>query len=429
MKKRSTLLKTKACPAWLLIFSVFLCISSAIAQPTNQTFNSNGTYTVPAGYTAIVTIEAWGGGGGGGTNSGNAKGGGGGGAYASTTTTLAPGNYTVTVGTGGAIATAGGTSSFTTLVIAAGGGSTTTATGGLGGAVNASTGTTLYAGGNGGNGATATGTRGGGGGGGSATSGGTGGNGGNGVAGAPGTGGTGGTGFGPGGDGANNSGTPDAVAGTAAGGGGGGRGNNGNSSTGADGRVIVTVNSFTLPVKYGSITAYSKQSGIQIDWTIYSENNCSHYEIERSADGTNFAIIGSVLSNHSANGSTYGWLDLNPLPGVGFYRIKSIDLDNKAGYSNIVKVNLKKDQNDISVYPNPVTGGYVSFQSADLAKGNYRAKIFNNSGQEVYNLEFSHQGGVLTRFLQLPGSIKPGVYSLQLRSEGSSVINKIFMVQ
>jgi len=82
-----------------LIISVFISIN-AFSQ--TQTFNSSGSFTVPAGVTSI-TVEAWGGGGaGGGTNSNNAKGGGGGagGAYArSVLTGLIPGtNYTVTVG-------------------------------------------------------------------------------------------------------------------------------------------------------------------------------------------------------------------------------------------------------------------------------------------------------------------------------------------
>ena len=128
MKKNLTFFIGKVFSTLYRSFFFILITKSAIAQPTSQTFNSSGTYTVPTGYTAIVTIQAWGGGGGGGNNSGNAKGGGGGGAYASIITTLNPGSYTVTVGTGGTTGNAGGNSSFSTLVIAAGGSSTSSST-------------------------------------------------------------------------------------------------------------------------------------------------------------------------------------------------------------------------------------------------------------------------------------------------------------
>ncbi len=73
-------------------------------QTSPQTFNSNGTFIIPAGV-ASITIEAWGGGGGGGGSSSNNNGGsgGGGGGYTSRTFAVTPGqSIPYTVGTGGA---------------------------------------------------------------------------------------------------------------------------------------------------------------------------------------------------------------------------------------------------------------------------------------------------------------------------------------
>ena len=77
---------------------------------TTQTFNTNGTWTVPPGTTIITPtkVEAWGaGGGGGGAYSYNyiivsstGRGGGGGG-YTASNVTLSPGNYNYVVGNGG----------------------------------------------------------------------------------------------------------------------------------------------------------------------------------------------------------------------------------------------------------------------------------------------------------------------------------------
>lgn len=426
MKKKYAFLIKKQC-LFLLLFALFILFAEHVhTQPASQTFNTSGTYVIPSGYSAILTIEAWGGGGGGGTNSGNAKGGGGGGAYASITTNLAAGSYTVTVGGGGAVATAGGNSSFTSLVIAAGGSSTTTATGGAGGTTAASTGTTLFAGGNGGNGAASGGTRGGGGGGGSATSIANGGIGNNGTTG--GVGGTGGTGNGAGGRGADASGTPDAVAGSTVGGGGGGRGSGGTSQIGAAGQVIVTVNSI-LPVKLGNITAFEKLSGIQIDWTVYSEENLDRYELERSDNGRSFIVIGNVASLNSVTETKYSWFDVHPLPGVSFYRLKSIDIDGKFGYSSVIKVNLSKSVKEVSVYPNPVSGNYVSLQLSDLQKGNYFIKLFSSTGQQLYSKGLVHNGGAITQALQLPQTIHPGIYVLQLVNDGLKLMSKSLMIQ
>lgn len=412
---------------YLLLIAVFISTQFLLAQPTSQTFNSSGTYTVPTGYSANVVIEAWGGGGGGGTNSGNAKGGGGGGAYASLTTILTAGTYTVTVGTGGAAATAGGNSSFTTIVVAEGGASTTDATGGAGGTVAGSTGTIRFAGGAGGAGATTTGVRGGGGGGGSANTGSNGGNGGNGVAGAPGTGGAGGTGSGAGGNGADDDGTPDAAAGTAPGGGGGGRGNNGNTAAGAAGRVVVTVNTI-LPVRLKSFSAVKKNGGVQLQWNAEVESNLAGYTIERSYDGSQFSTVTTVASNNSVIPVSYDYTDAGVSGNVVYYRIAMNELDGKATFSRIIKVVSGGTINTLTVYPNPVRGGVVSFITPDMAKGNYSIKVFNSNAQVVYQMKYNHNGGSLSQQLQLPSSLKPGLYTMHV-SDAQVKFQQSFLLQ
>ncbi len=388
-----------SCPILLIVFIV---ISNIInAQPTNQTFNSSGTYTVPVGYTASVNIEAWGAGGGGGSNTGGAKGGGGGGAYASSTTTLTAGSYTVTVGTGGGAGTAGGNSSFTTLVIAEGGSSTAGTTGGTGGTTAGSTGTTKVAGVNGAN-----------------TSGNNGGAGGAGA--------NGGGAGGAGGIANNGSGS----AGTAAGGGGGGKagpGAGGLSGAGANGRVIVTVLTL-LPVKFGKISAYEKEGGINIDWTVYSEENLRQYEIERSADSKNFSAITIVSARNVTTETKYSWLDVNPLSGISFYRLKSIDIDGKAGYSSIVKINLNKSLKDFSIYPNPVIGKRITIAASAMEAGRYDIVILNLSGQKLTQSTIDHSGGAFTLQVSISDGIKAGLYLLKFIGKEQS-FSKSFLVE
>lgn len=184
-----------------------------------------------------------------------------------------------------------------------------------------------------------------------------------------------------------------------------------------------------LPLKFGNITGYEKQSGIQIDWTAYSESNLSRYEIERSADGKTFNTVGQVAALNATTEAKYGWFDAAPLAGINFYRLRNVDLDSKFGYSSIIKVNLDKTNKAITVYPNPVTGGYVSFQSADLARGNYSVKVFNAGGQQVYSQRFTHNGGAISQTIQLPGGTRSGMYSIQLDKDDVKVMSKTFMVQ
>lgn len=200
-----------------------------------------------------------------------------------------------------------------------------------------------------------------------------------------------------------------------------------------------TVNYFTfgntaengspLPVKLGPLTAFEKNNGVQIDWTAYSEENLDKYVVERSANGSQFFPIGDVNARNVTSESKYGFFDANPLPGISFYRLRNVDIDGKTGLSNIVRVNLSKSATDLRLYPNPTTNGTISYQSTNLPKGNYSVRIFNASGQQVYNQRMAHQGGAITQSIQLPSGLQAGLYNLRMESESAIIGTKTFMLQ
>ncbi|MFA5647198.1 MAG: hypothetical protein WC951_02710 [Bacteroidales bacterium] len=118
------------------LFALLLLSSGVVGQAITETYNTTGTFTVPAGVTEI-TVEVWGaGGGGGGSNSNNAGGsGGGGGGYALQVFSVTPGQVIpYSVGAGGNAGAAnggnGGNGGATTIL-------TLTANGGTGGGGNA----------------------------------------------------------------------------------------------------------------------------------------------------------------------------------------------------------------------------------------------------------------------------------------------------
>jgi hypothetical protein len=440
----------------LLLLSFFI----ANAQPTDQTFNANGTYVIPAGWTATVSIEVWGAGGSGGGGNSSAKYGGGGGGYARLVTTLVAGSYTVTVGKGGVAPSSGsngqsgGSSSFadgtTILVSATGGSGGTNNTAGTGGNGNAGAGITIRKGGNGGNPTNRSifliGTLGtGGGGGGSALPGANGSNGANGSDvtitnifpfHAQGTGGNGGSGEGKGGNGGDltDLSGSNGTNGIAPGGGGGGKGNGNSvvSGNGADGRVVITVQNAeaALPVKFGDLKASQGTNGVKLDWSSYSEENTDHYEIEHSSNGQSFSVIGQVkAAGNSSVKLDYSWLDESPNNGDNFYRVKSVDFDGHLTYSSVIKITLGASANrSIAIYPNPVKGSQLTLQMNNLQKGNYSVLLFNPAGQQVSRFQVNVANDIITQTLQLPSSVKPGVYNL-LISNGALKLTKTFIVQ
>jgi len=178
-----------------------------------------------------------------------------------------------------------------------------------------------------------------------------------------------------------------------------------------------------LPVKFGSIKAYEKQNGIQLDWKVYSENKVKSYEIERSGDGRSYTTVGSLpaLYNNKAEGD-YGFFDANPLAGTSYYRIKNNDLDGKSAYSIVMRVNRNKTIPGLSLYPNPVLNRIVSLQGSDLGRGNYKISIFGANGQEIYKQIIKHNGGTISQTIELPSTISKGIYMFTVKDESGNII-------
>lgn len=184
-----------------------------------------------------------------------------------------------------------------------------------------------------------------------------------------------------------------------------------------------------LPVKFANVKAYQQGSSIKIDWSNLTETNVLNYVVERSANGSNFIALNTMSAARNDGGSAdYTSLDVLPLNGVNFYRIRSNELDGKSLYSAIVKVNTKGGVTGITIYPNPVTGGQVSLQTTGLSKGLYSVRIFDASGQQVLSQLMNNNGGAATEVIQLPAALKPGMYSLQL-SGGDVKLAKSFIIR
>ena len=184
-----------------------------------------------------------------------------------------------------------------------------------------------------------------------------------------------------------------------------------------------------LGMKFKSIKVYQVNKGLEVDWTTLNEVDVNHYEIERSTDGTHFNKVGQVNAIGNAEAAEYTWVDPGASGQLYFYRIKAIDEDGKSRYSSIVRIDLHHHQKGISIYPNPVRDGQLSFHSDDLQKGNYQLVLYNASGQEVYKQPFSHAGGVVSEMIALPATLQSGYYILQLKDRDLSISANSFILK
>jgi Secretion system C-terminal sorting domain len=393
-----------------LSFLGLLCLSvmQLNAQAVTMAYYTPGnyTFTVPAGYVANVTVQAWGGGGGGGNANNRAKGGGGGGAFVTNTYTDVPeGGYAIVVGNGGTPGQAGGNSSYTFT------GGTVIAEGGRQGANNGGNGggfTGMAGAGssNGGDGGARSGPGGAGGGGG-----------GSGIAAGPGgdaaNASTAGTGGMPGG-GAGGIDGSSGQSGSAPGGGGGGRGDNGLSSgNGGGGWVIVIVSSSLLPVELSAFEAGLEGKKVVLHWTTANELNNEKFILESSTDGEIFSAIGEVQgAGTTTETHDYRFVHHTPVVGANYYRLKQMDFDGTFAYSKVLAVEAV-DKVDMLLFPNPAKDQlYLQYP---ISNGPSQIQLFDALGRRIKTSITGYTGNYEVK---LPESLAGGTYWLRVERGG-----------
>ena len=157
----------------------------------------------------------------------------------------------------------------------------------------------------------------------------------------------------------------------------------------------------------------------KVDWATSSEQNTSHFDIERSLDGVSFIKVGEKTARGGLGQTTeYSFTDnIGSLPnGYVYYRVNRHDFDGSFSYSKTRFILLESEPlSNIIVYPNPAKGEFYVKTPNDTEPFNYT--IYNETGQKV--LSGLGKNGQAISLDQL----SPGLYIMNLSNNGINIKN------
>src|SRR5204862_757965 len=127
-----------------------------------------------------------------------------------------------------------------------------------------------------------------------------------------------------------------------------------------------------------------------------------------------------------ANGgrsAIYVTKDTKPVEGYNYYRVRSMDVNGKTAYTNIVKVFMGSTKQDIFISPNPITDGMIHLQLMNQPEGKYGVRLLNKLGQVIVSKQISHAEGSSTEVLKWNYMLAHGVYQLEVTRPDGSIKN------
>ncbi|HMH23262.1 MAG TPA: glycoside hydrolase family 44 protein [Puia sp.] len=128
-----------------------------------------------------------------------------------------------------------------------------------------------------------------------------------------------------------------------------------------------------LPLSLLNFTGTKAGESVLLHFTLTDDKELSRIEIERSAGGADFSRIGTIAGPASTgtaaagngspamggsviSGSTindlYSFSDDQPLPAIGYYRLRMIDVQGKGTYSPTLAIRMGGSE-QFTVFPNP----------------------------------------------------------------------------
>ena len=119
---------------------------------------------------------------------------------------------------------------------------------------------------------------------------------------------------------------------------------------------IILVPSSLLPVEWLYFSGNTVDRINKLQWATASEENTREFEVQRSKDGINFEVIGNVQAAGNSNiQNNYLFDDVNPYSGLNYYRLRLINNDNSAEFSETIVLEINERDLNASIYPNPAT--------------------------------------------------------------------------
>ena len=177
-------------------------------------------------------------------------------------------------------------------------------------------------------------------------------------------------------------------------------------------------NEVPLPIELISFEAACNTGNVYLSWATASEINNDYFTIERSKDGTNWKIAGTV--NGAGNSSVmlnYSFTDVEPYNEVSYYRLKQTDFDGKVKYFNLVSI-ICDSFTEMTIYPNPNTGIFI----IEGAEQNSNVIITDMLGQITLRTKFFGEKTEIDL-----SNYSNGIYFIQLISEYGLASKKIII--
>lgn len=153
-------------------------------------------------------------------------------------------------------------------------------------------------------------------------------------------------------------------------------------------------------------------TSVELDWGTALAEGLMTMEVQRSPDYFQFQTIAEVSPRNNSTQENYTHVDLTPVRGSNFYRIKAKTATGAFTYSNLFQISYPQAL-DWQVFPNPATQ-QLTFEVREALTNKITVELFNVAGQHLRRFAEVATPGEAWQKEVLVAPFPPGLYSYRI---------------
>jgi hypothetical protein len=183
-----------------------------------------------------------------------------------------------------------------------------------------------------------------------------------------------------------------------------------------------------LPVEMVYFAGNVDGEEVNLEWQTATEIDNDYFEIQRSIDGIEFKVIGTVDGNGTSKDiHNYSFSDNGAICGINYYRLKQIDFDGQFEFSELLDIRLVCNNGApvFEVFPNPAPAGRFVLNYEGSENQEIHLKLVDQVGVvQATKVVVGVKGSVE---FQPNQAIAKGLYYLIIESSGTKQVKKILI--
>ncbi len=148
------------------------------------------------------------------------------------------------------------------------------------------------------------------------------------------------------------------------------------------------------------------ETEVRTTWALSSNFLISSFILERSKDAVSWRELTVVNPNAATN--SYQFVDVKPLPGISYYRLKIVSPNQTFSYSPIARI-TRAVPAGLAVAPNPVIENTLWLQYVTQESGRLRIYLYDTVGRlhKIYNRTYQPNSDLIDLDI---ANLRPGIY-------------------